>query len=70
MVWMAGKEFVDLEPLLREMLEEKMREVEAKYPEPRSRSDERRIALERRRLLRELQVARRTAMWAVPPDES
>jgi hypothetical protein len=66
---MAEKGFVDPEPLLREMLAERMREVEEQYPEPRSSADEDRIETERQRLTRELRVLRRTGMWAVPPDE-
>jgi len=66
---MAEKGFVDPEPLLDEMLAERMREVEAQYPKPRSSADEDRIETERQRLMRELRVLRRNAMWAVPPDE-
>jgi len=60
MVLVAGKDFVDPELLLRDMLGERMRAVEEQFPEPRSRADEERIEKERR-LVRELRVARRTA---------
>jgi len=67
---MAVKGFVDPEPLLREMQDERMREVEEQYPEPRSSADEARIETERQRLMRELRTLGRTAMFAVPPEES
>lgn len=69
MTLMAGKDFVDPEPLLRDMLEEKMREIEDRLPEPRTRTDEQLLKSERRRLTRELRRARRSARWLAPTDE-
>ena len=67
---MARNEIVDPGPILREMLKERMRSVESQYPEPRSRTDRKRIETERRRLIRELRVLRGTTKWAVPPEKS
>ena len=62
MVSMGSKGFVDPESLLGEALEERMRAFEQQYPEPRSQADEMRIEKERKRLIRELTGARRSAM--------
>ena len=47
-----------------------MRVFEQRYPEPRSQADEMRIEKERKRLVRELTGARRSAMWIAPPNDS
>lgn len=66
----AGRDFIDPEPLLRAVLEERLREFAEQYPEPRSSADDDRIKAERRRLIRELGRAKRTAKWLAPPEES
>ncbi len=61
MVLVAREEFVDPDPLLSEKLEERVRELEDQYPEPRSNADERRLKRKRRRLMREFHIARGAA---------
>ena len=63
---MDTKGFVDPQPLF----EERIKEIEKQFPEPRSHADEQLLEIERRQLLRELRIARRTAMWVAPPDEA
>jgi len=65
---MARNEFVDPDPLLADKLEERVRELETLYPEPRSGFDNRRIKRARRRILREFRAARGTATWLSPSD--
>ena len=44
--------------------------IEEQFPEPRSPADQLRLETERKRLIRELRIAKRTAMWIAPPEES
>jgi RNA processing factor Prp31 len=60
---MSRRGFVDPDPLLTEKLEERFREIEARFPEPRSRADNRKLKRARRRASRESHLSRGAARW-------
>ena len=64
---MPREEFIDPGPLLREQRDERLRELQEQFPEPRSRRDERRLNRAKRHFMREYRRAHKTAHWLTDP---